>query len=222
MKIDQRICLITPDRNDRTAFLEHCKWQMERQTLRAGHHFIINNPAIEGVVDIVPRIRKGIAEAKKSGSEYCLIIENDDYYPDDYIENIIKYFSRGTSMVGIDHTTLYSLQYQAIRSSIHPGRASLFCTAFKISGLDNYVWPEDTLLYFDRHIWKHHCKKEFAFFQNPPIGIKHGVGFCPGNFHNGISNGKPMRNFVDDRNMDWLKSHVRRESFEFYRSIMVR
>lgn len=217
----KQLCLITPDRNDRPRFLEHCLWQMDRQTLRAGAHLIIADQAVEGVVDIVPRIRKGINEARKMGFEYCLIIENDDYYPDDYIERMSRYFDRGAGLIGIDHTTIYSLQQKSYRSSEHPGRASLFCTGFKISDLDNYTWPEDTLLYFDMHLWRHTCNKQFAFMQKPPIGIKHGVGYCPGNFHNGISNGKPMKRFTDDSNMEWLKSHVRRESFEFYQKLAI-
>ena len=216
MNENKKICLITPDRNDRPEFLKHCIWQMERQTLRAGAHFIISDPCINGVVDIVPRIKKGIVLAKEMGFEYCFIIENDDFYPDDYIERMSEYFDRGTAMVGIAETTIYSLQYNSYRMSQHPGRSSLFCTAFKISELDNYTWPDDTLLYFDMHLWKHQCKKEFATLQHPPIGIKHGIGFCPGNFHNGVSNGAPMKRFVDDCNHEWLRSRVRKESFEFY------
>ncbi len=215
-KVDSRICLITPDRNDRPKFLEHCKWQMLNQTIRAGAHFIINDPAIEGVVDIVPRIRKGIDVAKKGGFQFCFIIENDDYYPDWYLEKMTRCFDRGADLVGIQETTIYSLQLPGYRCSSHPGRSSLFCTAFRISALDNYVWPEDTLLYFDMHLWKHTCNKQFInpFFQ--PTGIKHGEGFCPGNFHNGISNGKPMTKFTIDTNHSWLRRKVRTQSFLFY------
>lgn len=216
---NKKICLITPDRNDRPEFLEHCVWQMQRQTVKAGDHFVINYPGEEGVVDIVPRIKKGIAMAKAGGFDYCLIIENDDYYPDEYIEKMQRYFDQ-VSLIGIDSTVLYSLQYPGYRVSAHPGRASLFCTAFKVSEMDRLQWPEDTLLYFDIHLWQHQCHKAFAFLPRGPIGIKHGEGFCPGNFHNGICHGRPMGKFTNDFSYDWLKSYVRKESFDFYKQKM--
>ena len=216
MKIPNNlICLITADRNDRPKFLEHCIWQMKRQTYKAGEHFILNDIAVEGVVDIVPRIRKGIELAKNGGFEYCIIIENDDYYPDDYVEKV-SIALENAQMVGIQTTTLYLLQQNFPRVSQHPGRSSLFCTAFKISALENFSWPDTTLLYFDRELWKHNCNKGYLNLQNPPIGIKHGVGFCPGNFHNGIQNGKPLRIPLNN-SREWLKQRVRKESFEFYK-----
>lgn len=217
--LKNRICLITPDRNDRPELLEHCIWQMQQQTMGAGDHFVVNFPGEEGVVDIVPRIKLGIEAAKKHGYDYCLIIENDDYYPNDYIEKMNRYFDYG-SLIGIDRTVLYSIQYPGYRISSHPGRASLFCTGFKISDLDNFQWPDDTTLYFDIPLWLHRCNKAFAVLPNGPIGIKHGTGFCPGNFHNGICNGKPMGKFVDDRSFEWLKSQVRKKSFDFYSKLM--
>src|SRR5665647_3378605 len=49
-----------------------------------------------------------------------IIIFNDDYYPDDYIEKMSKCFERGAGMVGIAETTIYSLQYNNYRMSQHP------------------------------------------------------------------------------------------------------
>lgn len=50
----------------------------------------------------------------------------------------------------------------------------------------------------------------------PPIGIKHGIGFCPGNYHNGIVNGHQAKDMHEDKNMRWLERRIRPESFEFY------
>jgi hypothetical protein len=216
------IALITPDRGDRPEFLDHCRWQMERQTIKNLMHFVIDDPGIDGVVDIVPRIRKGIQLAKDGGFEYCFIIENDDYYPDNYIEAMMVYFnhSSGTDLLGLDRTIYYSLQSKSWKILPHLGRSSLFCTAFKISGLSNYRWPNDQLLYFDMHLWAHNCRKKLVSLAQVPIGMKHGTGFCPGNYHNGIVNGKKVRNMNTDGNLGWLKKRVRPESFEFYSKII--
>jgi hypothetical protein len=82
----KKIVLITPDRNDRPELLEHCKYQMLRQTLRPYDHLVVNFDAVQGVVDIVPRVKKGIKIAGEMGADSCCIIENDDYYPDNYLE----------------------------------------------------------------------------------------------------------------------------------------
>jgi hypothetical protein len=50
--------------------------------------------------------------------------------------------------------------------------------------------------------------------------MKHGTGFCPGNYHNGIVNGKPAKNMNNDDNLMWLKEHVRPEGFEFYKKMI--
>jgi hypothetical protein len=217
--INKKLCLITPDRNDRPEFLEHCKWQMERQTVRAGHHYIINDkPRSQSEVDIVPRIKLGMAMALRDGFESCLIIENDDYYPDDYVARMSEYLHQSL-MVGIDQTVYYNIQQPSFRRLFHAGRSSLFCTGVNMKAIEDYQWPENGLLYFDIHLWKHTCWKVFQAFTYGPVGIKHGTGFCPGNFHNGIVNGKPAKGMIDDRDYHWLKSQVRAESFEFYTNL---
>lgn len=213
-----KIALITPDRGDRPEFLEHCKWQMQRQTIKNFTHFIIGEPGVDGVVDIVPRIRRGIQLAHHAGFEYCFIIENDDYYPDNYLERMMANFPYSAGLLGLDDTIYYSLQQKAWMSFTHPGRASLFCTAFRLSALSDYKWPDDQMLYFDMHLWSFNCFKTLIKLSHPPIGMKHGSGFCPGNYHNGIVNGKPAKKMYQDADMSWLRKRIRPESFAFYRS----
>jgi hypothetical protein len=215
------IALITPDRGDRPEFLEHCIWQMQRQTLRLGSHFIINGLGKEGVVDIVPRIKRGIKNAMEEGYDICFIIENDDYYPDDYLERMMANF-KNTDLLGIDETIYYSLQLKRWRNFSHPGRSSLFSTAFRISGLSDYRWPDNQLLYFDMHLWAHKCKKTLIALQHPPIGMKHGKGFCPGNYHNGLVNGKLARHMYEDNYLEWLRKNVREESFILYKKMIAK
>jgi hypothetical protein len=189
---------------------------MERQTIKGAFHFVLNEPGKDGVVDIVPRIRNGIRLAASEGFDYCFIIENDDYYPDNYLEKMICYFRNDIGLLGIQETIYYSLQLKRWVYFCHPGRASLFCTALRISALKDYAWPDDELLYFDLHLWKYRCRKTLVNLSHPPIGMKHGNGFCPGNYHNGIVNGKAAKNMKEDPKMLWLKKRVRPESFEFY------
>jgi hypothetical protein len=213
-----RIALITPDRGDRPEFIEHCRMQMKRQTKKDIEHIVVDSPPIDGIVDIVPRIRIGMKVARMMQIDCCMIIENDDYYADNYVEKMAGYFESGAALIGLEDTIYYSLQQRSWRSFIHRGRASLFCTGFRISALSEYIWPDDQLLYFDMHLWASGLSKKLAMINNAPIGMKHGVGFSPGNYHNGIVNGKHSTGMRPDENMAWLRRHTRPESFEFYRS----
>lgn len=210
-----KIVLITPDRNDRPELLEHCKYQMQRQTVKA-EHLIINYEATPGVVDIVPRVKEGIRQAKELGADHLLIIENDDYYPDNYVETMLKCLKR-FGIVGCDRTIYYSLQYNCLKIMAHPGRSSLFLTGLEIACMKHFPWPEDTMLYFDIYLWqKIAARRGYAHFPSPPVGMKHGSGFTPGNFHNGVVNGRAMKGMMPDPDRKWLRSHIRKESFEFY------
>lgn len=218
--MNNRIALITADRGDRPEFLKHCIYQMTRQTVKADIHLIINSPGKPGIVDIVPRIRHGIAEAKDFNAKYCLIIENDDYYPDDYVETVVKFLER-FDLVGMPMTKYYSLQQNSWKDMVHPGRSSLYLTSFRTEAMTDFAWPADDLLYFDIHLWQHFRRSRgfINHFKQVPIGMKHGKGFSPGNFHNCVVNGKKMNNMTADPGRAWLKSHVRPESFEFYQSL---
>lgn len=214
-----KIVLITPDRNDRPELLEHCKYQMERQTMKC-EHLIINYEGKPGVVDIVPRVKEGIRQATELRADYLLIIENDDYYPDNYVETMAKYLKR-FGIVGSDRTIYYSLQFNCLKVLGHPGRASLFLTGFEIDCMKHFPWPDETMLYFDIYLWQRiSARRGFAHFICPPVGMKHGSGFTPGNFHNGVVNGKSMKGMIEDPQRKWLQGHVRKESFEFYQKFM--
>jgi hypothetical protein len=213
----KKIVLITPDRGDRPELLSHCMWQMERQTVSPLKHLVINYPGISGVVDIVPRVKEGIKQALELGAEFVLIIENDDYYPDNYVETMSKLMERD-DIIGSDRSIYYSLQSNCMKIFCHPGRSSLYLTGFRPDMMADFKWPDDTMLYFDIHLWNNFKgKRGFAQFTSKPIGMKHGQGFTPGNYHNGVVNGKAMKNMMMDPARQWLKNNTRPESFEFYK-----
>jgi hypothetical protein len=215
-----KILLITPDRNDRPELLEHCRYQMSRQTVRPYDHIVVNFEAVPGVVDIVPRIRKGVTIAQQLGADICMIIENDDYYPDNYVEVVQRHLER-FDVTGCDESIYYSLQGNCMRTFRHPGRSSLYLTSFRTDAFKCFTWPEDEMLYFDLYLWTTiPGRRGFINFPYTPIGMKHGSGFSPGNYHNGIVNGSGMKGMVQDPGRNWLKKHTRKESFEFYQSFM--
>lgn len=222
----KKLCILTPDCGDRPDFLRHCQYQMAKQTLKGIHHFVISWPPKNDVPDLTLKIRLMFEQlVKEQRFTHVAIIENDDYYPDNWLE-IVNSFD--FDLLGIETTYFYHLNYRKWKLWEHPGHSSLFCTAFKIEALLDYPWPSDSELYLDIHLWK-----TFNMRLNPlsivsdcklivppefPIGIKHNIGFCPGSHHGEKDSG----NFEnDDRNCNWLFHQIKRpDSLNFYIEMM--
>ncbi len=215
-----KFCAITPDRGDRPQFLEHCKYQMDRQTVKPDVHIITGPEAIEPgpFADIIPRIKAGIETVKYLGFNYVFIIENDDYYPDNYFEQMLFGFEKGYPFVGISKTIYYSIFLKRYSVLHHTGHSSLMCTGIDLNFFDYFPWPADTEKFLDKKIWAWAIENHIIKFIDPgnmPIGIKHGIGFCGGTGHN---DNFPYQDF--DSDMSWLKTTIRSESFAFYKSLI--
>jgi len=191
---------------------------MDRQTLKPDVIYLIDYKPKSDKPDLVPRIKEGIQKAEADGFEYCYIIENDDYYPDDYFE---KMQFNGYDFVGINKTIYYSLKQRAFSFTDHRNRirSSLFCTGFKILAIEGFTWPADDFTKLDIRLWDSIIRKRdchvFNELEDMPIGIKHGIGLCVTNAHK--DNYQYQKS---DKNLTWLKQHTRSESFEFYKSNM--
>ena len=104
-----KIAAITPTRGDRPQFLAHCKYLMQQQTRQPDKHYIIDYEPISTEPDLVPRIKKGIELAKADGMDYIFIIEEDDFYPPNYINDIINEYHY-LDVVGENPTMTYHLK----------------------------------------------------------------------------------------------------------------
>ena len=201
--------IIIPDRGDRPQFTEHCFYQIKRQTIKPEKIYHINYLPLDNSVDLVFRIQKGIQLAKNDGINKVAIIENDDYYPDSYLESIIW-----RELTGILATIYINIIHDLCKPILHPGRSALFCTAFEISAFEDFEFPKPDTIDLDKYIWKHKCLKVLHYPSELPIGIKHGVGKCAGWYHtNEIQQMKPL-------NEDLFKYYIKRkQSRNFYRCI---
>lgn len=206
----EKFAIIIPDRCDRPELLEHCIYQMERQTVKPDFKYIIDYRPKSSSVDLIARVRRGIELAEKDGIDIVYIIENDDYYPDDYFEkNSIQDFD----FVGIPFTHYYHIMTGGHRYIENLNSSSLFCTGLRINALKKFQWPAFIGIKLDHILWGYaadQCRCKLLLTPALPIGIKHGLGFCPGAGHN--------KNLYSDfdKNYSWLRSHVRPESFDFY------
>jgi glycosyltransferase involved in cell wall biosynthesis len=209
-----KFCCIIPDRGDRPELTAHCLAQLARMTEKPDAVFHINHKPETERVDLIGRVKRGIAQAKAEGFEYVFIIENDDYYPPFYFERYLAEWGNA-DFIGDDSTTYYNLRNQTHRTFLHKHRSSLFTTAFKISALNLFDWndlnPETPFL--DLKIWEYARHRKRKFVTSGALGVKHGVGLCGGKGH-----GFKMPN--TDPNLVWLKQNVDSGSFEFYNSMV--
>lgn len=176
----------------------------------------MNSPAVSKDYDIVPRVREGIELAKKDGFDYVFIVEDDDFYAMDYFFqwNDLEKFQ--WDFVGYTNTIYYNLRNRTWQKFEHPDRSSLFCTGFKISALDKFVWPKDNYRFLDIKLWDY-CMRSGKSFNlihtlNPNIGIKTGMGLCGGKGH-------VMEMVNKDPDLGFLQAVVDDESFEFYKTL---
>jgi hypothetical protein len=174
--------------------------------------YIMNDPPKSSEPDLVPRIKQGIELAKKDGFTHCYIIEDDDFYNVGHLNRALDF-----DFFGYTDSTYYNLRNRTYATFKHPGRSSLFTTAFKISALDGFDWPSDNKVFLDIALWNfaRKTKKKIKLLKNNPcLGIKHNMGLVGGKGHR-----MNMRN--KDNDLRFLKSRVSEESFEFYKTLML-
>jgi hypothetical protein len=205
-----KICTLTVDRGDREVFFNFCLDQL--RIIHNGNMdnaIIINDPPTNHEHDLVKRFRKGVAIAKEKGFDAVAVVESDDQYPSDYLQQMTL---NGSDFVGYESTVYYNIRNKTWMHQTHPKRSSLFCTAFKISALDDFIWPSDHYLWLDIRLWEHarDKRKPVKFLgANPCTGIKHACGMVAGKSHYRL-----LEN--NDKDLSFLKTRTENYQYEFY------
>lgn len=198
------------DRGDRPELYNFCIYQLSRMTAQPTETFLINHPPVSDAVDIVLRVRLGIAAAERAGIDICYIVESDDYYPPDYFERMAI---GDNDFIGAAKTIYYNIKSNTYQEQNHPARASLCFTGFRISALKGFSWPPDDMVFLDLALWRHAQKKRYNLLPHAVgLGIKHGMGMTGGKGHR-------MKLKNADPDMEFLKSQVDSEAFDFYKDI---
>jgi hypothetical protein len=191
--------------------LEFCKYQVSNFLIQPANHYIIDYAPKSYSMDISERVKLGVEMARKDGIDLVFIIEDDDKYDMTYIDMFGDL--TGIDFAGVNQTIYYHIKNRTWQIFSHPQRASLFQTAFRVSAMSKFRWPENTP-FIDIEIWKYASNFKTKFILNSgSIGIKgHGIGITGGKGHQIKFNKK-------DPNFDYLKEHVSEEAFKFYMSL---
>jgi hypothetical protein len=215
---------ITPTRGDREVFIENLYSarlkQWEAMEYPNGFRVDINSTSPKrDDNDLTFRIRQSWITNTCGENPYSFsIIEDDDYYPLNYIDIVTDKLKK-YDVVGFDWTYYYHVGTKRWKKMHHPGRSSLFTTSFRSSCLNGFKWPADDYLFLDIKMWEHFKRSGFSVYwvsekECRPIGIKHGIGKTGGMGHT-RSHTFPNH----DPNMGWLRQRVDKQSFEFYKSL---
>lgn len=205
------ILLLTPDRNDRSELLAHCKWQVSRFVSAFDEHLIVDYPAKNGNPDIKERLRAGYEHAKVKGYDWVAVIENDDWMREDYLHRILLK-TNDSDFIGSEFTHYYNLINRTWERTHHPNHSSLFCTAFRVEAMKDFKWNQAHNTFIDLDIWRHARRFRRYFTELPAIGIKHGIGLCGGKGHRGVFPNK-------DPDLSWLKARIDETSYNFYSNL---
>lgn len=208
---------ITPTRGDRPELLSFCKHQLERSTLTPDKSYFIDFAPENGISDLTKRIRMGIDCAKADNIERVFIIEDDDYIPATYFEQMLSRWMLGIKIIGAKATLNYNLKYNSWQRDEHPDRSSLHHTAFDLSALDRFTFPDDDFLFLDRKLWTYVNRQHIpSGLANEPlvVSMKHGIGKTAGRGHQ-------MNYQKKDPDRSYLKSIVDSEAYAFYQSLKV-
>lgn len=209
-------CTITPSRGgERKEFFEFCVQQLVKLT-GGKNNYLMNEHPTGNEVDLVPRIRQGIALAKQDGFTHVYIVEDDDNYKSEYFQSDLNF-----DFFGYSDTTYYHLKNRTYQKFTHPKRSSLFTTAFRISALDKFKWDKlklkDKHVFLDIEFWKFATQNRFKvrlLKDNPCLGVKHNLGLCGGKAHKWTMKNK-------DHDLSFLKSRVDSDAYEFYTKLML-
>lgn len=182
---------------------------MTNQTRKADIDIIVDY-RWSGRMDLPERYRDGFERAFAAGADVAFAIEDDDYYPPDYIERMVTEWElKGKPVLfGIEETTYYHIGRREYKQMHHTGRSSMFTTM---------VTPEimkhdfADSVWLDIHLWGLDVSKGFAVQAPKALGIKHGEGVCGGAGH-----GKQFNYPYKDSDHKFLKSITNDEFYLTY------
>lgn len=212
-----RIGAVIPTRNNRPEFLRQCFRYLDNQTCPVDRRIVVDYAQKTFPHDIKERYRAGF-EALGDSVDLIFLIEDDDFYPSDYIEKSVKMWDEmgRPDLFGCETTIYYHIFTRAYWKDTHSGRASAFATAITPNAAADLIWEAIDPLWVDIGLWKQVPNKA-TYSQPLAIGIKHGIGKCGGVGHNRqFYRRRP--NVFTDPNCEFLFSKVGKDNFDFFMS----
>lgn len=205
-------CII-PTLNERPQFTDFVIRRLNNQTKKPDITVFIDFPNLNGRPDISKRYKQGIKYLITQNVDLIAFIEDDDYYPLTYIQELAELWdSTGRpDLIGCK-TTIYYHIFRQMYLKVRQRHCSAFVTA--VGRGINYDVCGDYEAYYDVKLWTNNEGTQVDF-KNTPIGIKHGIGRCGGGGHYNLKWYQRC-----DEDLSFLEKNVDAEAFEFYKSMI--
>jgi hypothetical protein len=230
-----KIAVITPTRGDRKTFLDKCKSYVANQTIQP-HEFIVVD-YVAKPIDLSPkkdqanRIIEGVNIAKKAGCSRVIIMEDDDYYANTYIENIFKNWS-DEFIIGGDSYHCYHILLKKylkwgkdvqlyVNGKKLPKGSPLSQTSFTIKFFDNFL--NGNMLgrnsNLDVDLWSYsnmfNLPRKLISANDLFLSVKHNISLCAGGLHSAAG----WSDAVEDPEFKYLERIVGVENISFYKQL---
>lgn len=216
-----KIISVTPTRGDRPVMLKNMMRMMSKQTLGL-YGMVVVDDAPNVPLDLTYRYRTGITRGLSEYPDTDLIafIEDDDWYDPAYLETYANAWVEAGKplLIGQAYTHYYHLGLRAIHHQVHPNRSSAFTTFASPEIFKQIRWPDDQYSFLDLEIWKQFSGKTISTGRPLAVGIK---GHDEGKVFGGIGHNSKWSAYGKwkDPDMEWFRSTVDPESFDFYKKI---
>jgi glycosyltransferase involved in cell wall biosynthesis len=200
---------------ERKLFVDFLESRLQKQTVKPDVIAKIDYPNTTTKPDLAKRYREGAKKCFDAGCDFVLFIEDDDYYPLTYIEEMTKAWedAERPCLIGHDETIYYHILSKGYKyHSTTLKHTSAFCTGITKKVAMGAKVCADTNAFIDIALWNRN-KGVQVHLEHPPIGIKHGIGKTGGAFHD------DKRYKLYDSNCSLLKTLVDEEAFEFYTNL---
>jgi hypothetical protein len=206
-----KVGVIIPTCNpDRQMFLDNLMNRLSRQTYKPDYVVRINYPNNTDKPDLTKRYREGYELTKKNGCDLTVFMEDDDYYPLTYLEDMKNEWEKNNKpdLLGNWPTRYYHIGFCGFRIYEKLKHCSAHCTALGENADLNVC--EDTAI-FDLFLWEKNLERSVKINlqdKHFPVSIKHGIGMTAGRKHG-------ERKYEQDRNFEMLKKWVDNQEFSF-------
>ena len=227
-KVESKLAVIIPTRGDRKDFLKLTQKMIKNQTIQPEKIYLIDHPPKNDYNDQIDRINMGVEMGERDKMERIIIFEDDDFYPDNYIETVLAEWGDEEIIGGYNYTIYHLNTRKHLNKTIDvcDETSPLHSTSFKTKtykkflesnvieknesgytkNLDTFIWNWAK----DSDIKRKQIKKKLV------LSIKHNVGQSISLYHKDKT---WETRGVSDVNLDYLRSWVKdNETFNYYTS----
>jgi hypothetical protein len=153
---------------------------VERQAMKPDEHIVM-----DGEETLKEKYRKGLEELK-SKFDLIFFMEDDDYYPANYIEKMIELYGWAgePEVFGIGETWFYHPEFKAYwHYKNQENNSCAFTTCVRADAVDKIDWSQVDDVFVDAGLWRQLGGQTVTFGKPFAIGIKHGRGKCLASGH---------------------------------------